>query len=87
MGWASTEDPQSTRQAASTVHENLLETLDIPENPAVVRLRNEVAMMTIGFVAPTTNTDLKVSASVAAASAGSAAVPEADRRIAPAMLW
>src|SRR4030095_1530463 len=38
-------------------------------------------------MAPTTNTDLKESARVAAASAGSAAVPAADRRIAPAMLW
>ena len=32
-------------------------------------------------MAPTTNTALKESASVAAASAGSAAVPPADRRI------
>ena len=38
-------------------------------------------------MAPTTNADLTESATVAAVSAGSAAIPAADKRMAPAMLW
>ena len=54
---------------------------------AIARFASRAPTRSPIAMAPTTNTDLKESARVAAASAGSAAVPAADRRIAPAMLW